>query len=72
MNSDHINFLSEKRLELGPWQAFERCLARLLQHGGFKDVKVVGGTGDLGADVLATRGKKLYEKTINKHFEITN
>ena len=60
MISDRINFLSEKRLELGPWQAFERCLARLLQHGGFKDVKVVGGTGDLGADVLATRGKKLY------------
>ena len=55
MTSDLINFLSEKRLELGPWQAFERCLARLLQHGGFKDVKVVGGTGDLGADVLATR-----------------
>ena len=55
---DH--FLSKKRLELGPWQALERGIARLLEHGGFKDVKIVGGSGDLGADVVAVKGKKRW------------
>ena len=50
----HRQFLSYKRLNLGPWSAFERDLARLLEHGGFKDVEVVGGSGDQGADVVAT------------------
>ena len=34
-------FLSIERLEKGSWQAFERDVARLLQHGGFKDVKIL-------------------------------
>ena len=50
---DH--FLSKGRLAEGPWQAFERGIARLLEHAGFKDVVVVGGSGDLGADVVATK-----------------
>lgn len=54
------HFASDRRLKHGPWQAFERCLARLLQHGGFNDVTVVGGSGDLGADIVATRGNKRY------------
>ena len=58
--SKQLHFLNETRLENGPWQAFERSLARMLQHGGFKDVTVVGGSGDLGADVVATKGKKKW------------
>jgi len=54
------HFLSEKRLKFGPWQALERGLARLLEHGGFKDVKIVGGSGDLGADVLAIKGNERW------------
>ena len=54
------HFLTERRLALGPWQAFERSIARMLEHGGFKDVNVVGGTGDLGADILAIKGKKRW------------
>tara|TARA_B110000977_G_scaffold201785_1_gene298618 strand:- start:3105 stop:4799 length:1695 start_codon:yes stop_codon:yes gene_type:complete len=54
------HFMNEQRLDNGPWQALERGVARLLQHGGFKDVTVVGGTGDLGADVVATKGKKKW------------
>ena len=50
--------LDERRLDLGPWQAFERSLARFLQHGGYKDVKVVGGTGDGGADIVASLNGK--------------
>jgi len=40
-------------LKFGPWQEFERNFARLLLYGGWKDVKVVGRSGDGGADVLA-------------------
>ena len=45
-------FISHERLAFGPWQALERALVRLLDHAGFSDVSLVGGTGDLGADVV--------------------
>lgn len=48
-------FVCEERLTFGPWPALERTLARLVEHAGFNDVQVVGGSGDDGADVLATR-----------------
>lgn len=51
-------FLSWKRLENGPWQAFERNIARLFVHQGWPDVRVVGGTGDKGADVIATSDER--------------
>jgi restriction system protein len=35
---------------------FERLVARLLVRDGFTDVRIPGGRGDLGADVIATRG----------------
>ena len=53
-------FLNADRLLLGPWQAFERDVARLMIHNGFGDVKVVGGTGDRGADVLGTKDGQLW------------
>lgn len=46
-------FLSVERLTKGPWQAFERAIARLLAHKGWEVYDVVGGTGDKGADILA-------------------
>jgi len=46
------SFLNKKRLALGPWAAFERIIARFLSHGGFSDVSVVGGSGDMGADIV--------------------
>ncbi len=49
------NFISEQRLELGPWQALERLISRSLSHMGFEDVELVGGPGEQGADVVATR-----------------
>lgn len=48
------HFLSIERLTYGPWAAFERAVARLIVHAGFKDVQIVGGTGDQGADVVGT------------------
>ena len=46
-------FLGIERISQGPWQALERALQRFLVHAGFDDVRLVGGTGDGGADVVA-------------------
>lgn len=48
-------FLNERRLLAGPWQALERDVARLLLFHGFDDVRLVGGTGDRGGDILAVK-----------------
>src|SRR4051812_8710786 len=53
-------FLGESRLLRGPWQAFERDVARLLIANGFADVRLVGGSGDHGADVLGVQGGELW------------
>ena len=53
-------FLDDRRLLRGPWQAFERDTARFLLANGFDDVRIVGGTGDHGADVLAVLGSQLW------------
>jgi superfamily II DNA or RNA helicase len=45
-------FLGVERLSLGPWQAFERALQRLLVHAGLNDVRLVGGSGDEGGDIV--------------------
>lgn len=59
MNID-TPFLDERRLLQGPWRAFERDIARLLVHSGFEDVRLVGGSGDRGADVLGARRGELW------------
>lgn len=52
-------FINARRLQEGPWQAFERLIARFLEHGGFSEVTLVGGSGDLGADIVGViRGKR--------------
>ena len=53
-------FLDERRLLYGPWRSFERDVARLLIVNGFGDVRVVGGSGDRGADVLGVKAGKLW------------
>jgi superfamily II DNA or RNA helicase len=47
-------FLGIERLTKGPWQAFERGIARLLAHKGWDAYDVVGGSGDKGADILGS------------------
>ncbi len=54
------NFTGIERLTLGPWQAFERAIHRLFVHSGFKNCRLVGGPGDLGADVLGVKDNKLW------------
>ena len=53
-------FLDARRLLNGPWQAFERDVARLLVCNGFDDVRLVGGSGDRGADVLGVKNDELW------------
>jgi len=53
-------FINHARLLYGPWQAFERDVARLMIASGFDDVRIVGGTGDKGADVLGVSGGQLW------------
>lgn len=55
-----IPFLDDRRLLRGPWQAFERDVARLLIHAGFDDVRVVGGSGDKGADVVGVKNGEIW------------
>ena len=51
--NDSKGFLSTERLSKGPWQAFERSIARLLAHSGWEINELVGGSGDQGADIIA-------------------
>lgn len=53
-------FLDERRLLTGPWQAFERDVARALIAAGFGDVRIIGGAGDRGGDVLAVKDGKVW------------
>lgn len=53
-------FLDERRLLDGPWRAFERDIGRMLLANGFDDVRVVGGSGDRGADVLGVKQGELW------------
>ena len=53
-------FFDRPRLIRGPWQAFERDVGRLMLHNGFVDVRIVGGPGDRGADVLGVKGDELW------------
>src|SRR5690606_31028757 len=54
------NFLDSRRLLHGSWRAFERDIARLLVQNAFEDVRIVGGSGDKGADVLGVKRGELW------------
>lgn len=57
-------FESQYQIISETWQAFERNLCRLLFYIGYQNVRLVGQTGDHGADVTATKitptGKKRW------------
>ncbi len=53
-------FVCEELLTFGTWQAMERMVARLLEHSGFSNVMVVGGTGDNGADIVGNFNNKRW------------
>jgi superfamily II DNA or RNA helicase len=53
-------FLDSRRLLNGSWRAFEKDIGRLLIQNAFEDVRVVGGSGDHGADVLGVKAGQLW------------
>ena len=57
-----MNFVEKIGVASCSWQAFERMLARLLICDGYQNVRQVGGSGDHGADVIATKYNKLEDK----------
>src|SRR4051794_11374152 len=63
LHSINKGFLGIERLTRGPWQAFERGIARLLAHRGWDSYDVVGGAGDKGADILGSvnRAEKIFQ-----------
>ena len=50
-----MNFVEKIGIKTCSWQAFERMLSRLLMYDGYKNVRMVGGSGDHGADVMASK-----------------
>lgn len=40
------------------WRGLERAIARLMSHIGWRDIVVIGGSGDQGGDILASRREK--------------
>ena len=55
-----MNFVERVGVKECSWQAFERMLSRLLTCDGYENVRQVGGSGDHGADVIATKFHKRW------------
>ena len=54
-----LNLTLESLKAMNP-KEFEYTTAEILRRLGYKDVKVIGGSGDLGVDILAVKdGKKV-------------
>lgn len=73
--NDTKGFLSTERLSKGTWQAFERGIARLLEHSGWEINELVGGSGDHGADIIAAyrdENGQLIEYVYQAKFSETN
>jgi superfamily II DNA or RNA helicase len=50
-----MNFYTDDISNGYNWKGLERAIARLMGHLGWKDINVIGGSGDMGGDVIATR-----------------
>jgi len=66
---DTMMFLSELSLRNGTWQALERAVCRLLICEGFANVRIVGQTGDHGADIIGSKYGKRWLFQV-KHWKI--
>lgn len=50
-----MNFFTDDIVNGINWKGLEKAVARMMGHLGWKDVNVIGGAGDKGADILADR-----------------
>lgn len=55
-----MEYVTKKGLLSSTWQSFERVISRLLQADGFSNVRLVGGSGDHGADLIANKYQKRW------------
>ena len=53
-------FISEKDAMSGNWQSFERIICRLLISEEYSGVRIVGQSGDKGADIIASKHNKRW------------
>ena len=53
-------FIAEKTAQSGNWQSFERNICRLLVFEGYHGVRIVGQSGDKGADIIASKHNKRW------------
>ena len=54
------NFLSAESLLRGGPRGLNLAAERMLWHLGFQDVRVIDGSYDAGADILAVRGREQW------------
>lgn len=52
-----MSFYTEEIAGGYDWRGLERAIARLMGHLGWDDISVIGGAGDKGGDVIATRAE---------------
>jgi len=52
-----VNFYTDDISNGHNWKGLERIIARLMGHIGWKNTTVIGGAGDKGCDILATRAE---------------
>ncbi len=50
-----MTFYTDKISQGYDWSGLERAIARLMGYIGWKNVEVIGGSGDMGGDVIGTR-----------------
>jgi len=50
-----LSFLTEDILKGTDWRALERAVARLMGHCGWRDISIIGRSGDMGADIVGIK-----------------
>jgi superfamily II DNA or RNA helicase len=58
-----MTFFTEDISDGYNWKGLERAIARLMGHAGWNNTVVIGGTGDRGCDILATRPEGQQQKS---------
>lgn len=53
-----MTFLNDDFFKGTDWRSVERTIARTMSHCGWRDVRVIGGAGDGGGDIIGIRTEK--------------
>lgn len=58
-----MSFLTDDIMKGTDWRALERAVARLMSHCGWRDVAIIGRSGDMGADIVGARDQSGTRRT---------